>query len=100
MYDGFEKESSVVYVNGEPTVQIIVQKQSGSNSVQTADNVLKTLPKLEKELPIGVELAVVFNSTVSIKEAIQEVSGSAISGAFLAVFILLIFFVIFVRCSL
>ncbi|HBD95898.1 MAG: acriflavin resistance protein [Spirochaetes bacterium GWF1_31_7] len=91
VYDGFEKESSIVYLNGEPTVQIIVQKQSGSNSVQTADNVLKILPKIEKELPKGLSFKIVWNSTVSIKKSIEEVSNAAVSGAFLAILILFLF---------
>lgn len=91
VYDGYEDETAVVYLNGEPTVQIIVQKQSGSNSVQTAENVLKMLPKIESELPRGVSMSVVWDSTVSIKQSINQVSSAAITGGILAIFILLIF---------
>ncbi|MFW6338605.1 MAG: efflux RND transporter permease subunit, partial [Alkalispirochaetaceae bacterium] len=46
VYDGFEEESSAVYINGEPGVFVIVQKQSGTNSVQVADNVMNRLPQI------------------------------------------------------
>lgn len=43
VYDGLKKEEQTSYINGQPAVQIIVQKQSGSNSVQAADNLIYKL---------------------------------------------------------
>ncbi|MDR2542096.1 MAG: efflux RND transporter permease subunit, partial [Treponema sp.] len=36
VYEGLRDETSIVLVNGQPAVTMIVQKQSGKNSVQTA----------------------------------------------------------------
>ncbi|MFW5802152.1 MAG: efflux RND transporter permease subunit, partial [Spirochaeta sp.] len=41
--EGYRRETSMVYINGEPSVYLSVQKQSDANSVQAADNILAQL---------------------------------------------------------
>lgn len=91
VYSGYRDESNLVYVNGEPGVFIIVQKQSGTNSVQVADTVLGRLERINAALPIGVELQVVEDTTTLIRDSLSDVSSSAITGGLLAVLILFIF---------
>jgi len=91
VYQGYRDESNVVYVNGEPGVFIIVQKQSGTNSVQVTDTVLARLEDINAALPIGVELEVVEDTTTLIRDSLADVSSSAITGGVLAVLILFFF---------
>ncbi len=91
VYDGFRDETSAVYINGRPGVFITVQKQSGTNSVQVADNVLERLDRINAALPTGIELAAVEDTTTLIRDSLADVSSSAITGGFLAVLILFIF---------
>ncbi|MCG8479732.1 MAG: efflux RND transporter permease subunit, partial [Spirochaetales bacterium] len=91
VYDGFRDETSAVYINGRPGVFITVQKQSGTNSVQVADNVLGRLDRINAALPTGIELAVVEDTTTLIRDSLADVSSSAVTGGFLAVLILFIF---------
>jgi HAE1 family hydrophobic/amphiphilic exporter-1 len=91
VYDGFSDVDMNVYINGEPGVYVTVQKQSGTNSVKTADNVLNRLPKINKALPRDIKVAVVMDTTKIIRDSLNQVSSSALSGALLAVLILFIF---------
>lgn len=91
VYSGYRDESNVVYVNGEPGVFIIVQKQSGTNSVQVTDTVLSRLADINAALPIGVELEVVEDTTTLIRDSLADVSSAAITGGVLAILILFIF---------
>ena len=91
VYNGYRDETSAVYINGEPGVFVIVQKQSGTNSVQVADNVINRLDDINEALPIGVELSVVEDTTTLIRDSLADVSSSAITGAVLAVLILFFF---------
>jgi len=52
--DGFEDTQTEVSVNGARGITVAVQKQIGGNTVSVVDNVLKTLPQIQKELPKGV----------------------------------------------
>ena len=91
VYDGYRDESNAVYINGEPGVFVSVQKQSGTNSVQVADNVMNRLERINAALPTGVEVAVVEDTTTLIRDSLADVSSSAVLGGVLAVLILFIF---------
>ena len=91
VYDGYREQESAVYVNGEPGVFVVVQKQSGTNSVEVADSVRAKLPEINQALPIGTEVGVITDTTDIIRASLQQVSTAAITGAILAVVILFVF---------
>jgi HAE1 family hydrophobic/amphiphilic exporter-1 len=88
---GFEDQSSAVYINGEPGVNISVQKQTGTNSVQTADNVITRLEEINKVLPYGVKVEVISDTTQMIRMTLDQVISSALTGAIFAMVILFVF---------
>jgi HAE1 family hydrophobic/amphiphilic exporter-1 len=89
--EGYEDIQSEVHVNGVKGVVIGVQKQIGGNTVAVVDQVLKTLPLIQKELPKGVSLEVVSDQSIFIRKSIQNLQKEAIMGALLAVVIILLF---------
>jgi HAE1 family hydrophobic/amphiphilic exporter-1 len=91
VFEGFRDETSVVYVNGSPAVQITVQKQSGKNSVQTAKDLRSRLVNIAKEIPPDVKITENFNTTDQIQNSINQVTSTLISGMFLAIIVIFIF---------
>jgi len=89
--DGYRKTDNNVFVNGKPGVFVIVQKQSGTNSVKTADNVISRLAEVNQVLPVGVRVNVIYDTTEIIRRSLSEVSSAAVTGALLAVIILFVF---------
>jgi HAE1 family hydrophobic/amphiphilic exporter-1 len=89
--DGYRDETSTVYVNGQPSVMMMVQKQSGKNSVQTARALRERLERIVREIPQDVKITETFNTTDMIENSLSQVSSAAISGALLAILILFIF---------
>lgn len=78
-------------VNGELGVRIIVQKQSGANSVAIARDVIDMLPEIQKQLPPDVKLGVLVDMSQSIRDSISSLSDT-IMYAFLFVIIVVLFF--------
>ncbi|WP_281167865.1 efflux RND transporter permease subunit [Sediminispirochaeta bajacaliforniensis] len=91
VYDGYKDADSLVYINGEPGIQIVIQKQSGTNSVRTADNIRNRLERINKQVPEGITVTETFNTTDIIKASLNQVSSSAITGAILAIIVLFVF---------
>ncbi len=91
VYDGFEDVESTVYINGKPGVYIMVQKQSGENSVSVAESVKERLDTINAGLPQGVQVEVVGDTTRQIKNSISQVISSALWGLLFAVGILFFF---------
>lgn len=91
VYEGFREEESSVIINGTPGVYVMVQKQSGTNSVKTADNVIERLEEVNREVPAGITVSVIEDTTKIIRSSLQQVSSSALWGVLFAVLILFLF---------
>ncbi|MCL2070511.1 MAG: efflux RND transporter permease subunit [Treponema sp.] len=91
VFEGFRDESSVVFVDGQPAVMMMVQKQSGYNSVQAARDLRARMERIDRELPPDVRLTEIFNTTDIIENSINQVTSTAITGAILAILVLFLF---------
>ncbi|MDR0473925.1 MAG: efflux RND transporter permease subunit [Treponema sp.] len=89
--DGYRDESSLVYVNGQPAVMLMVQKQSGKNSVQTAKDLRSRIVRISREISQDIKITELWNTTDQIENSISQVGSTAISGAALAIVVLFIF---------
>ncbi len=88
---GLSEQTSAVYINGEPGVYIQVQKQSGTNSVQVADQIYTRLDDIHQSLPADVNLLIISDSTEQIRATINTLVESAFQGFLLAIIILFLF---------
>lgn len=91
VYEGFKEETSLYYLDGEPCVQMAIQKQSGKNSVQTARAVQAKMKLIMEDAPTDIQITETSNTTDIIQRSVDQVSSSAIQGAIFAVIILFIF---------
>ena len=57
--DTVEERAQETYNNGVQGAMIVVQKQSGANSVEISKKVQDALPRLQKNLPSDVKLGVI-----------------------------------------
>lgn len=88
---GYEDEASSVYVNGQNGVYLSIRKQSGTNSVQVADQIYAKLDELRTTLPTGVSLDVVVDDTEQIRATIEEIVSSLLQGVVLTMAVLFLF---------
>jgi HAE1 family hydrophobic/amphiphilic exporter-1 len=89
--DGIEEQRTLAFVDGVPAVGVNIQKQSGANTVAVVDGVLKVLDRVRKELPEGVRLSVVQDSSTFIRDSVRDVRDTLVEGAFLTIFIVFLF---------
>lgn len=60
------------YTNGERSASLVVQKQSGSNTVAIANAVKKEIVKLKKNLPPDIEIVTVMDTSEHVKVSINN----------------------------
>ena len=70
--DGVEEKSQESYTNGTRGAQIIIQKQSGYNTVNVIRQVKKTLATLEHNLPSDIKITTVVDSSTNILNTIHS----------------------------
>ena len=91
VYEGFKNESTLAFIDSRTCVMLLVQKQSGKNSVSTGRKVRETIKKLQAEMPSDIHLTETDNTVDIINETINNVVMSVVQGALLAIMILFIF---------
>ncbi|HPH61981.1 MAG TPA: efflux RND transporter permease subunit, partial [Candidatus Syntrophosphaera sp.] len=79
-----------VRINGEPGIQISVNKQSGTNTVRVAKGVLKEVENINHSIS-QVKVVPLVDQSVYISRSINNVASSVVIGGILAVLILLFF---------
>ena len=74
--DSVEERAQEAYTNGTQGAMIIIQKQSGANSVEISEKVMKVLPKLQKSLPSDVELGIIVDTSDNIRNTIKSLANT------------------------
>ncbi len=91
VYDGYVEEDMDALLEGNDAIIMVVQKQSGTNTVQIANLIEKKLDALEASLPTDIRIEKFYSPADFIKDSITNVWQVALIGGALAVFVLLIF---------
>ncbi len=89
--DGMAEPRTQASVNGEATVLLQVRKQSGTNTVEVANNVKQRLADLESILPAGYKLRIVRDEAQFIEASIAAVQEHLIVGSLLAAIVVFLF---------
>jgi len=89
--DTIEEQRTLALVNGEPAVAIDITKQTKANTVAVVDAVLATVEKLKLELPPGVDIQIVRDTSGFIRESVADVMNTLVLGGLLTVLIVFCF---------
>jgi HAE1 family hydrophobic/amphiphilic exporter-1 len=89
--DTIRKMSIDEKINGRPGITMMIQKQSGANTVKIARQVHKRLAEYEKTLPSDVKILKIFDTSDFISDAISNLSET-LMFAFLFVVLVVLFF--------
>ena len=89
--DASRIQTALVRIDGRPQVYVPVYRQQGASSVAVVDRVREALPLMKDRAPEGVELDVVMDQSVYVRNAIKSLVEEGILGALLAAGMILIF---------
>ncbi len=89
--DSFEERTQHTFIGGKEGAMIIIQKQSGANSVAISEAVMKMLPTLQKNLPSDVKIGVIVDTSDNIRNTIASLEETVLY-ALLFVMLVVFFF--------
>lgn len=89
--DNLEERVQESFTNGVQGATIVVQKQSGSNTVKIAEAIQKELPNIQNNLPSDIKLNVIMDTSDNIKQTINGLTETVLF-AFLFVALVVLFF--------
>ncbi len=89
--DTLEKATMDEKINGERGVRIMIQKQSGANTVDIVEKVNKMLPSIEESLPSDVKVSLIFEGSQEITDGINSLSESIMYAFIFVILVVMIF---------
>ena len=89
--DGAQEVESLALYNGQRTLRLSVQKSQGENTIEVVDGLNAAVAELKSQLPPGVRLETIGDSSRPIRVAVNNVRQTLIEGAILTVLIVFLF---------
>ncbi|MDD4570830.1 MAG: efflux RND transporter permease subunit, partial [Tepidanaerobacteraceae bacterium] len=89
--DTYKDVSTISRYNGKPSIALIIQKQSGYNTVQVAKKVRSEMSKLIKEIPVEIGYETILDQSDFIEFSINNVKKNAVIGGIIAIFVIYLF---------
>jgi multidrug efflux pump len=88
---GSETEDNLLRINGKPAVGLAILAQSTANPLDVALEVKKTLAALQSTLPPHFHIQTVFDSTIFIKQSMQQVYKSFFEAVLFVALVVFLF---------
>src|SRR5690606_3936913 len=88
---GHREREAVIRSGGNEAVELAIYKEGDANTVATADALHERLEQVRERLPRGIELAVVEDQSVFIRQAVHDVKVDAAIGGMPAVLVTFLF---------
>jgi multidrug efflux pump len=79
------------YLDGIPSITIIVFRQPGANIIETNDRIKAELPSIQASIPQGIKVTLVLDRTTTIRASVNGVEASLIGSVVLVVLVVFMF---------
>jgi hydrophobic/amphiphilic exporter-1 (mainly G- bacteria), HAE1 family len=89
--DGVQTDKVAGWFNGERAVVLAVQRQPGTNTIEVVDAIRKLLPVFRAQLPAAVNLNVVYDRSLAIRESVHDVQFTLLLTIALVVMVIFLF---------
>ncbi|QDT31521.1 efflux RND transporter permease subunit [Thalassoglobus polymorphus] len=70
---GAQDYSRLSYLDGKPAIAVLVYQRPGTNAVDTADEIKRTMAEMRPTFPEGMDYEIAYNPTKFVEDSIDEV---------------------------
>jgi len=89
--DSVQNIRSAGYLNGIPSVTVIIFRQPGANIIQTVNNIRSQLPFLKASIPQGIDATIVLDRTTTIRASVSDVERTLVLSVILVILVVFLF---------
>jgi hydrophobic/amphiphilic exporter-1 (mainly G- bacteria), HAE1 family len=89
--DDVENNKVRAWMNDTRTVILGINRQPGTNTIAVVDNVLRLLPTFRREVPPSIQLDVIYDSSIAIRNSINDVKFTLLLTVCLVVMVIFLF---------
>ena len=89
--DSVQTDKVASWYNGDRAVILAIQRQPGTNTVEVVDAIKKLLPTFRLQLPASVQLSVLYDRSVAIRNSVEDVEFTLLLAIALVVLVIFVF---------
>ena len=88
---GAQSYSTLGYLDDNPAIALPIFQRPGSNALETAAEISRTMEELARDFPPGLEYEIAYNPTEFIQQSVDAVIVSIFQATALVVFVVILF---------
>jgi HAE1 family hydrophobic/amphiphilic exporter-1 len=89
--DSVENDKVANWYNNTRSIVLAIQRQPGTNTVEVVDAIKKLLPTFRAQMPASVNLDILYDRSVSIRQSVNDVKFTLLLAIFLVVLVIFLF---------
>jgi HAE1 family hydrophobic/amphiphilic exporter-1 len=89
--DSVENNKVAAWYNDRRTINLMVQRQPGSNTVQVVDSIKELLPSFREQMPPSVSLEVLYDRSQAVRESVNDVKFTLLLTIALVIMVIFLF---------
>ncbi|MCM8766244.1 MAG: efflux RND transporter permease subunit [Candidatus Omnitrophica bacterium] len=89
--DSFKEVTMEARINRKPGIMMMIQKQTGTNTVEVARRIKNLLRRLENTLPRDIKLNIIFDTSQDIINALSSLKTTLYRGIFFVILVVWFF---------
>ncbi|MBM2828580.1 MAG: acriflavin resistance protein, partial [Actinobacteria bacterium] len=89
--DGVENDKIASWFNDTRAIVLAIQRQPGTNTVEVVNAIRALLPTLRAQIPASVDITVLYDRSVSIRDSVRDVKFTLLLAICLVVLVIFLF---------
>ena len=89
--DSVQTDKVASWYNGDRAVILAIQRQPGTNTVEVVDAIKALLPTFRLQLPAAMQLSVLYDRSVAVRESVNDVQFTLMLAIALVVMVIFLF---------
>ena len=91
VHDGKQNIRTAGYMDGKPSVTLVIFRQPGANIIDTVDRIRAAMPSIEATIPTGIDTTIVLDRTTTIRASVHDVEHASLLSVVLVVLVVFVF---------
>jgi multidrug efflux pump len=79
------------FLNGKPSVDMLIFRQPGANIIKTVDAVQREMPSLQATIPQGQHLLTIVDRTLTIRASVADIEATLMISVILVILVVFLF---------
>ena len=89
--DGVANIRTAGFLNGKPSIPLIILRTPGANIIETVERIKAALPSLKASIPAGMNCEVVLDRTTTIRASVREIERTLLVSIALVILVVFVF---------